>query len=224
MNSWFDGVPEKKTQDFARFNLLEEITYGLTCINTNSNSRINDTFGKSFMLRYVMNLIGETHSPLNNINRYSNAHPDGDQNGKLHKLSYNSANSGIIESYLTPTPLNATASNLHDAWGSAFGAFGKLSFPLTKLADVQKIANEIKAAYSRDSLATDLKDISKKAWSDASTLIAKTYAYTLGEGQTASADYKAKALAQIKWQIALAAYRVSDNVEDSMGKYKPRAS
>lgn len=84
MNSFFDGVPSKNTQSYPNYSLLDEVTYALTALNTASNSRINDTFGKSFMLRYAMNLIGEIHSPLNNINRYSTNHPDGDQNGKLH--------------------------------------------------------------------------------------------------------------------------------------------
>jgi len=68
MNSHFDGVPQHKTYDYSSYSLLDEITYGLFAVDTNSNSRINDLFGKSFMMRYVMNLIGEAHSPLNNIN------------------------------------------------------------------------------------------------------------------------------------------------------------
>ena len=38
-----------------------------------------------------MNLIGEAHSPMNNINRYSTKHPEGDNNGKLHLMKFNSA-------------------------------------------------------------------------------------------------------------------------------------
>ena len=68
MNSFFDGVPSKQTQGYPNFCLLDEVTYALTALNTNSNSRISDVFGKSFMLRYAMNLIGEIHSPLNNVN------------------------------------------------------------------------------------------------------------------------------------------------------------
>jgi hypothetical protein len=133
MNSWFDGVPSKSTQAFPNFSLLDEVTYALTTCNTNSNSRINDTFGKAFMLRYAMNLIGEIHSPLNNINRYSNSHPDGDQNGKLHKMSYTSVNQGIRGALGN---LTAIASNLHETWATAFGSFGKIPYPLTKLSDV----------------------------------------------------------------------------------------
>lgn len=172
------------------------------------------------MLRYAMNLIGEIHSPLNNINRYSNSHPDGDQNGKLHKMSYTSVNQGIRGALGN---LTAIASNLHETWATAFGSFGKIPYPLTKLSDVQKFANEIIQLYPRSSLVTELKETSKKAWSDQSTQIAKDYAYTVQEGSTTSADYKTKAMTQIKRLIALAGYRVSDNILDSMTKQKPRA-
>jgi hypothetical protein len=39
------------------------------------------------MMRYAMNLIGEAHSPMNNVNWYSTKHTSGDNNGKLHKLT-----------------------------------------------------------------------------------------------------------------------------------------
>ena len=43
--------------------------------------------------------------------------------------------------------LNATSSNLHDYWSNGLGMFGKIAYPLTKLADVQKFANEIIKEY-----------------------------------------------------------------------------
>jgi len=76
-----------------------------------------------------MSLIGDIHSPLNNINRYSTSHPEGDNNGKLHKMSYSSGQ-GIKDQ------LNATSSNLHDYWSNGLGMFGKIAYALTKLADV----------------------------------------------------------------------------------------
>lgn len=68
--------------------------------------------------------------------------------------------------------LEATASNLQDYWGSSLKLFTKLSYPLTKLTDVQKYANEIKALYPRSAFTTELKDTSKKSWSDNSNLLA----------------------------------------------------
>jgi hypothetical protein len=172
MTSWFDGVANFTTQSYPSYCLLDEVTYTLTTLNTNSNSRINDTFGKSFVLRYMMNLIGEVHSPLNNINRYSTSHPSGDDNGRLHKMTFTSPNSG----------LTAVSSNLHDAWGNAFGAFGNLTYPLTKLTEVQKFAADIMKAYPRSFFVNELKDVSKLSWSTASYTIAKEQAYILKEG------------------------------------------
>ncbi len=38
MNSFFDGVPTKDTYAYANYNLLDEITYSLFAVDTNSNS------------------------------------------------------------------------------------------------------------------------------------------------------------------------------------------
>lgn len=94
--------------------------------------------------------------------------------------------------------LNATASNLHDYWASAFNAYGKIAYPLTKMTDVQKHAADIMKEYPRSAFATELKETSKKAWSDMTTQLAKDFAYTLKEGGTTTADYKVQGLVQIK--------------------------
>jgi len=186
MNPFFDGVPEKPTQSFDKYSLLDSITNALTTCNTNSNSRISDVFGKSFQLRYVMNLIGEAHSPLNNINRYSPEHKDGDENGKLHKISYNANNFNGVRELMD---VKATSSNLFDFWGNSMGMFGKIAFPLTKLTEVNKFADDLMKEFPRSAFATELKDISKKSWSDKSTQLAKDFAYKVKEGTTVTSDY-----------------------------------
>lgn len=141
MNSFFDGVPSHDTYDYYNYNLLDEITYSLFAVDTNSNSRISDVFGKSFMMRYAMNLIGEAHSPLNNINRYSSKHPSGDNNGRLHSISISS---NSIKDYLCMTGLCSfynisspkATSNLHDYWGSSFGMFGMIAYPIKSTTTV----------------------------------------------------------------------------------------
>ena len=38
MNSIFDGVPKKETEDYPKYNLLEQISMALTTVDSNTNS------------------------------------------------------------------------------------------------------------------------------------------------------------------------------------------
>lgn len=145
-----------------------------------------------------MNLIGEAHSPMHNINRFSKTHKNGDDYGKLHKIG-------------------GTHSNLMELWDNSFGMFGDLSYPITSDKEVEEYAAEIMKEFPRASLETDLKDVSKKSWSDHSYAIAKDTAYTLAEGATPTDEYIKEGKAILRKQIALAAYRVADQIVYCMG-------
>ena len=56
-----------------------------------------------------MNLISEVHSPMHNVNRYSEEHREGDNNGRLHKIG-------------------GSYTNLFDLWENSFGMFGEISY------------------------------------------------------------------------------------------------
>jgi len=59
------------------------------------------------------------------------------------------------------------------------GMFGALTYPLKSIDSVSTHSDSIMKTHTRESLATDLKDVSKKSWSDKSFEIAKTHAYVL---------------------------------------------
>ena len=192
-NAIFDNVPEHDVDTYDNFNLLNEITYSLFAIDATSSSRIDKTFGKSFMLMYMMNLIGEAHSPFNNVNKFSSKHKDGDNFGKDYKVG-------------------GSQSNIHDLWGNGLGLFSTMKFPLSMGDEVKGYANEILRKYSRDNLSADLKDDSKKSWSDHAKDIAINNGYTLAEGATPSTSYLEEGKELLMKQIALAGFRVSDQV------------
>lgn len=69
------------------------------------------------------------------------------------------------------------------------GMFGTINFPLTSTTAVTGFADSIMKDYPRSSFATELKDTSKKSWSDKTMAIARDFAYTLTEGGTTTAAY-----------------------------------
>ena len=66
--------------------------------------------------------------------------------------------------------------------------------------------------YSREDLATELKEESKKAWSDAVFDIAKEFAYAVDERKKADEEYVDHGKEQVRKLMALAAYRISDQL------------
>ena len=129
------------------------------------NSRINKTLGRSYCLRTLMTMITEMHSPMHNINRYSADLPDGDQNGRLYPIYFSKRKS---------------VKNLYDLWeiGVTFMTDYKVPLSSSRFGRVNKKAKEIMATHTRDSLAEDLAETSKKAWTEDSYKIARDFAYS----------------------------------------------
>jgi len=50
--------------------------------------------------------------------------------------------------------------------------FGTVTYPLSATSKVSSFADNIMNTYTRESLKSDLSDVSKKSWSDKSTAIA----------------------------------------------------
>ncbi len=128
---------------------------------------------------------------------------------------------GLCSFYKIQNP--QAGNNLHDYWGSSMGMFGALTYPLKSIDSVSTHSDSIMKTHTRESLATDLKDVSKKSWSDKSFEIAKTHAYVLQEGTAPSTAYISNGKELIKKQIALAAYRIVDQIIYCMKAQKPRA-
>jgi hypothetical protein len=190
-NAIFNGVDEHEVEDYDRFNLLNEMTYSLFAVDASSNSRIDKTFSKSYMLRFIMNLIGEAHSPMHNNIEFDSKHKQGDNHGRDHKIKGSHA-------------------TLFDLWENSFGMFPKQTYPISSEKDVAAEAALIMQEFPRSELEAELKNDSKKGWSDASLELARSLAYTLAEGSTPSEDYLEQGKAAVRKQIALAGYRISD--------------
>lgn len=161
---FFDGVPEKKFEIHDKFDLLTSIGNSQTAVDWTSSSRIDKAFGKSWSLRYVMYLLGQIHQPLHNIIRFSAAHPDGDNFGKLHKIK------------------SSSYSNLFDLFEDAFGQYPKLNYPLSSTTQLDDHVSKIMAAFPKSQFSKEISNIDKSSWSKDSYNIGKTFAYSLAEG------------------------------------------
>ena len=116
-------------------------------VDSSSSSRIDKTFGKSYNLRYVMNLVGLIHQPMRNINRYSADHPDGDNFGKDQKIS--------ISGY----------KNLFDLVEDAFGQYRDLNYPLSSTTLLDEYTEKIMADFPKTEFKSEIADIEKSNWS-----------------------------------------------------------
>eukprot|EP00344_Euplotes_crassus_P009040 CAMPEP_0197002344 /NCGR_PEP_ID=MMETSP1380-20130617/6853_1 /TAXON_ID=5936 /ORGANISM="Euplotes crassus, Strain CT5" /LENGTH=269 /DNA_ID=CAMNT_0042420423 /DNA_START=74 /DNA_END=883 /DNA_ORIENTATION=- len=192
---YFDGVPEKDTDDHAKFNLLDTVGMSQATVDTNSNSRINPAFGKSLSLRYVLNQVGNIHQPMRNIVRYSNQFPNGDNFGKDHKIS--------IGGFKT----------LFDYFEGAAGQYKELSYPLTDLKTLDSYVDKLIADYPKSEFGSAVTNIEKRTWSQESYDIAVKHAYTLTSNDEEVKD-------AINRQLVLAGYRLSGNVAYMMSKQK----
>lgn len=166
------------------------------------NSRLSKVFPKSYMLRRLFASFAQIHAPMHNIQRYSKAHPNGDNYGKDYKIRFNSY------------------TNLHEASDASFGAFPSMDYPLTsanKQIAVEK-AKEIMKLHTRSSLAEELaKEDSKKAWSEDSMELGKKAYETVESGTCSSAYVKEQRESNMR-QIALAGYRIANILKSTMAK------
>eukprot|EP00345_Euplotes_harpa_P009427 CAMPEP_0168342914 /NCGR_PEP_ID=MMETSP0213-20121227/15715_1 /TAXON_ID=151035 /ORGANISM="Euplotes harpa, Strain FSP1.4" /LENGTH=279 /DNA_ID=CAMNT_0008349977 /DNA_START=72 /DNA_END=911 /DNA_ORIENTATION=+ len=197
---YFDGVPTKKVEQHNDFDITTQIGLSQTAIDWTSSSRIDKTFGKSFSLRYVFNLLTDLHQPYHNIVRFSQAHADGDDFGKLHKINH--------KDY----------SNLFELFEDAFGQYPAQSYPLASLTEVDNYAADIMKSYPKSQFAKEIADESKANWSKDSYDIAKNFGYTLKEGAAPSAQYLAQGKDLLNKQMAIAGYRLSHLVSYMMSK------
>lgn len=111
------GVDPKKGKNILDFSFNINATIINIFQNTfkgiQSQSKYSDIsypFEKSFMLRFLINLVGDLHQPLNTINRITPEILDGnnqigDQNGLRFPVKF---------------PSDKSITNLHDLWDKAF--------------------------------------------------------------------------------------------------------
>jgi len=138
---FFQGVEEKETETHKKFNLLSIIGMSQYTVTGDFHSRIDQAFGKSWNLRYVMNLVGQIHQPMRNIIRFSNAFQDGDNFGKDQKIS--------ISGY----------QNLFDLFEDALGQYKSLNYPLSSTSILDTYVDQIMKDFPESELGCKLNFI-----------------------------------------------------------------
>lgn len=93
--------------------LIFAINEAKKVLKSDDESRTDDTIGKSFMLRYLIHLVGDVHQPLHNVSYVSEDLPDGDMGGNKFKVDVPSANT------------------LHLLWDKCLKLYKSLDAPLT---------------------------------------------------------------------------------------------
>jgi hypothetical protein len=156
---FFDGVPEKKFEDHDDYDMCTMAGKSQYTVTVKTSSRIDQTFGKSWSLRYVLYMVTELHQPMHNIIRFSNQHPDGDDFGRLEKIN--------ILGYST----------LFDLFEDAFGQYRDLKYPLSSTITLDKYVDQLMADYPASQYQKQISDETKSNWSKESYNIGKNLAY-----------------------------------------------
>lgn len=162
-------------------------------------SRIEDRFGKSFMLRHLIHLVGDVHQPLHNVSFISNAIETGDMGGNLFEVDA------------------TTGETLHDLWDNCLNLFVDLEGPLDKKSfeALDDIVKNLRKTFSRSTLQDRIESTgsSVKKWSEEARKIAVKDIYSDMKDKQKFDDAYTKSKGEIvKTQLALAGYRLADAI------------
>jgi len=167
---------------------LETVTRRLKSARHSAQSRVDD-------LSWMIHLVGDVHQPLHCVSRVSKLHPSGDRGGNAFKLK-------------------GRKNNLHSLWDSAIDLKGTQA--------EEQLAESIATEHPRASLAKQLAIVDAEAWARSSFEIARTQAYTLvedpAEPPTPDSTYLADVQRTGRRQAALAGYRLSQRLIDTLGR------
>ena len=160
-------------------------------------SRIEDRFGKSFMLRYLIHLIGDIHQPLHNVSFISENFKYGDMGGNLFHVDAKGEET------------------LHDLWDNCLGVYDSIDGPISKddWTKLDRIVAELMRSHTRGALKgrMDSTGTSVKKWSDESRKIAAKDIYSdMKAGQKFDSTYREAKKDIVRTQLALAGYRLAD--------------
>jgi hypothetical protein len=179
--------------------------------NPNAETRINkhrDTVAasgpsddlKSYDLVWLIHLVGDVHQPLHATQRFSKAHPEGDEGGNAVKIK------------CTPSCGN----NLHSFWD---GLFDSIEVPNDDAATAQ--AAIAAAAKLKKPIAAAVAKTDPHVWIVESFGIAKTSVYrppvgTADKTFTLTPSYKKAALVIGRKRIALGGARLAKLINDNL--------
>lgn len=193
-----DGVPPKSVRAKTDYqhNVVQAVTESLKTLKSKSSSREN----KSYMMRYLIHMVGDMHQPLHMSTRCTPNKLLCDKGGNSF-----SVNAG------------PKTQNLHALWDQAMKEIPYSRRPLNKASiDLYKdFAKNIAREYPKDKLrtelgVTDLLEIARSLYD-----IAVKYAYTdIQENKEPSSEYLRSRYEVCKKLIALAGYRLADHIEE----------
>ncbi len=112
-------------------------------------------WGNSFMMSYLINLVGDIHQPFNNIELFNDEFTTGDKGGSLVKV------------YCYP---NMRITDLYTFWNSGNRMYHDFRFPLTEndMTKLKTVSRELVANYS----CPKIDNIDFEKWSQESYYLA----------------------------------------------------
>lgn len=158
-----------------------------------------------FMVEAFLHLTADIHQPLHCVERYSEAHPDGDKGGNLFNV--------IVD---------GKTINLHLYWDLGLGVFGtphksQKENEMTQ-EKISKLALEIMKEFPLAQLMDPSQESNYSTWAKESYELAKDKVYQTKEGEPVSATYIQEGQRISKRQAALAGYRLSTQLKTLLPK------
>jgi len=179
-----DGVKPKSRQ---RYHIIWATQ---KCVQVLSSSKASID-AKAWFLRFYLHLVGDLHQPLHCVEFYSPRFPNGDHGG----------NRDLVKSSL--------GDNLHQVWDRGVGYFNRYRGKNR----VRQLADQVKHRYPRSVLNEQLLNHPNPSqWAYEGYKIAKKFIYTTPLGMPLSPTYVAQGKVLAVKQLALAGYRLADNL------------
>lgn len=159
-STWhYIDIPFNPTGDSYKMEVPEiNVRWALSEV-FNTLKQGTSVWGRNFMLRYLLHLVGDIHQPFHNIEYYSEQYPKGDMGGNLIKVWY-----------------NYQYTNLHAFWDSGGGKYGnKYTYPLdpATINQIERYAKELQMNHSK----IHVTEVNVNNWSDEAHYIAKNFGY-----------------------------------------------
>lgn len=157
------------------------------------------------MVEAFLHLTADIHQPLHCVERYSEAHPEGDKGGNLFNV--------IVD---------GKTINLHLYWDLGLGVFGtphksQKENEMTQ-EKISKLALEIMKEFPLSQLLTQSQESNYATWAKESYELARDKVYQTKEGEAVSDAYIKEGQRISKQRAALAAYRLSTQLKGLLPK------
>lgn len=210
--SWLDGLRSHDIGAFDKWHFINQpfsqddsplipvqkqnVAWAIVQAESVVHSPRSNRFEKGLFLRVLIHLVGDAHQPLHCATKISKPFPTGDYGGNLFVIRYKRIRS------------------LHTLWDRGLGYFTKrYSYPL-KPHEIRELARSIEIDYPRSYFPRRVKLSSPRDWVTESFQLAKNIAYkNIEPHERPSREYIKMGRKVVKQQIALAGYRLGDELE-----------